>query len=494
MSGTSNSTKSIGQTFDQSIDGLLSGVGWNDATIFYAFPTSGSAYGYSGETSTFGLLSDLQQAAAHRALNASGYDGANGAQKGFSVEGFTNLNVVYGQPSTAHVRFGESDSPSTAWAYYPSTWVKGGDVWYGRTYDYRSPEAGNYAWHTTIHEIGHALGLKHGQETGGYGAVPYDEDSMEFSVMTYRSYIGDAGGGYNNERWGFAQSWMMLDIAALQHMYGADFSTNSGDTTYRWNPNSGDTLVDGGVGIDAGANRIFATVWDGGGVDTYDLRSYTTDLSIDLAPGGHSTFSQSQIAYLGSGHEARGNIFNAMQYQGDSRSLIENAKGGSGHDLIAGNTAKNKLGGGKGNDDLRGYGNADTLSGGRGNDKLKGGSGNDKLKGGYGNDRLDGGGGTDSYFFKEAPGRGVDTIVTFQSGEKIKLDNADFSGIGGEGTLAGKFFVKGSGARDGNDRVIYKQKDGKIYYDEDGKGGDGKVLFAKLDPGTGLDNQDFIVI
>ena len=42
-----------------------------------------------------------------------------------------------------------------------------------------------------LHELGHALGLKHGDETDVYGALPSDYDSLEFSIMTHRTYIGD---------------------------------------------------------------------------------------------------------------------------------------------------------------------------------------------------------------------------------------------------------------------------------------------------------------
>ena len=83
-----------------------------------------------------------------------------------------------------------------------------GDVWFGTAYagtinDYTAPVAGNYAWHTHIHEIGHALGLKHGHENSLDGPMPANVDSMEFSVMTYRSYIGGpVSGGYTNEQWG----------------------------------------------------------------------------------------------------------------------------------------------------------------------------------------------------------------------------------------------------------------------------------------------------
>ena len=61
--------------------------------------------------------------------------------------------------------------------------------------------------------------------------MPVERDSMEYTVMSYRAYEGAALTGYVNETWGFAQSLMQLDIAAIQQMYGANFTTNSGATT-----------------------------------------------------------------------------------------------------------------------------------------------------------------------------------------------------------------------------------------------------------------------
>ena len=133
---------------------------------------------------------------------------------------------------------------------------------------------------------------------------------------------------------------MMLDIAALQQIYGADFTINAGDTVYRWTPGSGHTLVDGAVGIDPGGNRIFATIWDGGGSDRYDLSAYASASTSTCGRARHSVFAASQLADLGggpNGGHARGNIFNALQYQGDARSLIENATGGAGDDRLTGN-------------------------------------------------------------------------------------------------------------------------------------------------------------
>lgn len=62
-------------------------------------------------------------------------------------------------------------------------------------------------------------------------------------------------------------------------------------------------------------------------------------------------------------------------------SIIENAIGGNGNDVIIGNDVANKLDGGKGND---------TLTGGKGNDTLIGGEGEDTyiINTGDGNDHI----------------------------------------------------------------------------------------------------------
>ena len=163
---------------------------------------------------------------------------------------------------------------------------------------------------------------------------------------------------------------MMYDIAALQQMYGANYTTNSGNTVYTWSPTTGEMSING-VGQGApGGNRIFLTVWDGGGNDTYDFSNYTTNLTVNLQPGGWTTTSTAQLAnLLGDGSQCRrGNIANALLYNNDPRSLIENAIGGTGNDTIIGNVADNILNGGGGNDRLTGLAGDDTLDGGSGTD------------------------------------------------------------------------------------------------------------------------------
>ena len=65
---------------------------------------------------------------------------------------------------------------------------------------------------------------------------------------------------------------------------------------------------------------------------------------------------------------------------------IENAFGGSGNDILTGDSLANSLKGNAGADMLVGGGGADTLSGGAGNDTLIGGTGRDLLTGGADSD------------------------------------------------------------------------------------------------------------
>jgi serralysin len=217
------------------------------------------------------------------------------------------------------------------------------------------------------------------------------------------------------------------------------------------------------------ANRVFLTLWDGGGRDTYDFSNYTTGVSANLAPGGYVALGMVQRAYLGDGHYARGNIFNALQFQGDGRSLIENAVGGSGNDKLTGNAAANTL---------------------------KGGAGKDVLDGLTGKDALYGGSGADTFIFDTPISSGnVDTIYDFRPvDDTIRLENAVFPALTKTGTLASSYFHIGRAAHDANDHVIYNNGTGALLYDPDGIGGAAAQKFAQLSPGLLLKAVDFFVI
>jgi hypothetical protein len=38
---------------------------------------------------------------------------------------------------------------------------------------------------------------------------------------------------------------MMYDIAAMQHLYGANYTTNAGNTVYTWSPTTGEMSING---------------------------------------------------------------------------------------------------------------------------------------------------------------------------------------------------------------------------------------------------------
>ncbi|UVC10884.1 M10 family metallopeptidase [Rhizobium sp. TH2] len=372
----------VSKSGNEFTDGVLSGFEWKTADITYAFPDAANDYSYGPEKNkNFHVVSSEIEIAVRRILDAES-DGVI-ANDGFCVEGLTNLNISEGADDrTAVLRYAESSEANpTAYANYPGNASVGGDVWLGRTKTdsfYPDAEIGSYEFAVMMHETGHALGLKHPHKAESYDKIKTElhgrYDSHEYSVMTYHSYAGVHHSFLTNEISSYPQTFMMLDIAALQHMYGADFSTNNGATVYKWAPDSGNTLVNGAVGIEpnvngSAVNRIFATIWDGGGEDTYDLSDYDDRVVVDLRPGKSSLFSQSQLADLGNfdgpgQHMASGNIYNALLYRGKMESLIENAVGGGGGDTLTGNAADNDLTGNGGDDTFvfRKNSNHDTIT------------------------------------------------------------------------------------------------------------------------------------
>jgi serralysin len=423
MSGDPNNTRITAITVgDAIVDGMSSRVFWGPTTVTYAFPDVATDY----DIPNYHALSPLDELNSFAAASAAQQSAALAIMS--DIVDFTNVSFVAGSDTNANMRIGTSGVGSATlqgWTYHAfPTEITGGDVWIKSGSP--APVVGTAAHLVLNHEIGHSMGLDH-PWAGTHGTshiwatMGAQYDGFEYTVMSYSGYNkpnGEYGAWAEVGANSFAQTFMMHDIYTLQYMYGADYTTNAGNNVYSWSSGSGDTLNNGSIMVDPTANKIFATIWDGGGVDTYDLSAYTTALQIDLSPGKSSAFSTSQLANLGDGVNAQGNIYNALMFGGNTASLIENAIGGTGADTISGNSAANTLTGG---------GAADVLEGGLGNDTLIGNAGLDVLNGGQGNDTLTGGTGAsnqDTFLFKTTT-IGQDVVTDWQDGiDYIRFQSA----------------------------------------------------------------------
>ncbi|PVE23197.1 hypothetical protein DC522_17080 [Microvirga sp. KLBC 81] len=438
---------------DWDVLALFSGSQWASNTITYSFPDSRWDYEWiNPSASGFKPLSQASQTAFHGI-----FKGAAGVMSLTSLESFTNATFVYAGRNDANIKLSAFEPGSIinrSHGYYPGVPVYGGDTWI--TNADKTPVLGTYQFYLLLHELGHSLGMKHSHDSGGnLPRMSAQHDSTEYTVMSYNVLAAP-------------QTFMMYDIAALQEMYGADFATNSDNTVYSWNPLTGETYVNGISQGRPGLNKIFLTIWDGGGNDTYNLENYNSNAVIDLTPGGYSLFSALQLA----ASSVKGNVYNALQFRGDSRSLIENARGGSGHDKILGNAAANMLQGNGGND---------TLSGGDGSDGLYGGDGNDLLDdapdgSGFssfrsGNDLLDGGAGDDIL----AGRSGHDTMYGGSGNDTIWADE-------------GRDFADGGS---GQDLIFGQGGDDTLYGGDDSDHILGGAGADYLDGGTGTDTLDY---
>jgi hypothetical protein len=151
------------------------------------------------------------------------------------------------------------------------------------------------------------------------------------------------------------------------------------------------------------------------------------------------------------------------------------------------------IAGGAKNDRLSGLDGKDWIRGNGGNDVLKGGSGNDVLDGGAGKNKLIGGAGNDVFVFAHTSKDNV-KISDFQAGHDVMVwDHSVFKALAA-GALDPSNFQIGSGAKDSSDHIIYNAKNGALYYDSDGHGGQAAIEIGLLSKHLPLSAADFWVV
>lgn len=204
------------------------------------------------------------------------------------------------------------------------------------------PKNGDYFLLTTVHELGHALGLGHpgdyGKGVDSYAGTPYQQDTRAHSVMSYWDETNQPGHDFKHHN---AAVPLKDDIAAVQALYGANYNTRSTDTRYGFKSNTGSEYFS----LKSSNDKPIFSIWDGGGNDILDLSGFSEDQNINL-----QAESYSDVGGL------KGNVSIAKGV------VIENATGGSGDDDIRGNQVGNRITGGAGADTLTGGGGADVFA------------------------------------------------------------------------------------------------------------------------------------
>lgn len=436
-------TEAVSPTGINTVDSLVWGRRWVSdtdsatTTISFSFPDANSQFntGPGG----YGPDSDEEPFTGLASLSGTAQDMFRGFLQ--QIETFTNLSfseVDDSGDSAGTIRIantGLPDEDAVGWAYLPGAYQAAGDIWILSAN--HSEDDVDYG-HTLLHELGHALGLKHPfEEEGEFPIIASEFEGVDYTVMSYT-----VSARFTEAEWQdlWPQTYMYADILALQYLYGVDTVTTAGSDAYAYSQDE----------------RHFLTIWDYGGTDTLSVTG-STDVKLDLTPGSWSNVGTTVEYWDGSGYFTDKNtVFITPD------TIIERAVGAEGNDTLVGNDVANRLTGNEGADHLAGKGGADVLRGNEGSDSLIGGQGADVLVGGVGDDVGIAGTGNDTVW--AGAGDEGDDVMAGGHGNDI------IAGGGGDDFLIG-------GGFDDGDTVNFEATTSTDSVDDDGSdeiyGGEG---------------------
>ncbi|UJP04739.1 MAG: M10 family metallopeptidase C-terminal domain-containing protein [Nitrosomonas sp.] len=334
-------------TNDYRVDAILAGsdIRWgtgNDASIQLTYSFMAALPDYADpvrDGNTFTVMTAEQKTAVREifAMLSSQFN-------------ITFTEVADSVSSYGLLRLGNNAQSNTVgYAYYPDASLgdNAGDLYINNTASaaqIKNVKPGTNAYSTLIHEIAHALGLKH---PGNYNAVSgsgYDinqgpylsgaEDSELFSILSYTPH------SQGLERINLAP----YDYAALSYLYNAK-PINIGDDVY--------TLIEQ-------SGQFVQTIYDSDGVDLLDASSMQTPVTLNLNTAAPGKLSSAGLT--------ASNQFAVDNLSLGLNTVIEQANGGSANDRLVGNGADNRLNGNGGDDIIIGQLGNDILIGGDGAD------------------------------------------------------------------------------------------------------------------------------
>ena len=262
LSVINNSMDALATIDSKGVKSLDSEYHWDDlSSISYSFNESIPTYYHEEElTQGFKPLNPEQKNAV-RSITKELNDLLGITLNEVSEGGVIRFSVV------------DMDDNTAGFAFLPSTQSTGGDVFLSSTIN--NVSSTGYGYSTIVHELGHALGLKHPFE--GEHQLPSDVDNTTHSVMSYTASsnikidftIKDDGGINAKYHYIYPELYALYDISTLHTLYGANETTNGEENHYHFNFN----------------NFTFSTIWDSGGNDTIDLSTTQGNSSIDLNGG-----------------------------------------------------------------------------------------------------------------------------------------------------------------------------------------------------------------
>lgn len=467
------------------------GIG-NTTNISYSFLTAIPSYYTSTSISDFLAFATDQKQATENVL-ACIEELAN-----ISFSGTTGIGqMTFASTSQSAGQGGYAYMPNYSYSHSGSTILSvtelgnGGDVWINRNIAWTARDwvPGHDGYVTLLHEIGHALGLKHPFEASSNGYfLDAALNNESHTVMSYTlapkstliAVTGTSTGYWWQTSYLRPSTLMPLDIEAIQYLYGANLTTRTGNDTYKWTLNP----------------EVLETIWDAGGSDTIDCSNQTLTCIINLQDGSYSSISLRQTdTEKRLGLDIPDWFAPALPtdiYDGSNNiaiakgSIIEHAKGGSADDRLYGNATGNLMTGGGGNDSIFGYAGNDTLDGGTGNDSMAGNTGNDYY---YVRENGD--------VVTEAAGEGSDTVYSYLTSYTLgsNIENARIMNTGSaslSGNNHNNFLYAGAGNNvinggSGTDSLSY-------YYGNNGTGITVSlaIMVAQTTGGSGSDTLSSI--